>query len=104
MWSRELKSLARDSRRFSPGAEPGGRALQLVPVHDPVRQAVLDRLRGGEVAVPLHVLVDLRDGATRVVRVDLVDPLPLGDHFAGVDVDVGRLALEPARWLVDEDL
>src|SRR3954454_5389489 len=102
MWSRALRPtiLAYSSSR----AEPGGSALELVAVDDPIRQPVLDGFRGGEVAIALHVLVDLRDRVARVMRVDLVDAAALGDDLARVDVDVGRLPLEAAGGLVDEDL
>ena len=63
---------------------------------DPVDQAVLDGLLGGEEAVAVHVVVDLLDRLAGVVGVDLVDALAQLEDLAGVDLDVGRLALEAA--------
>src|SRR6478672_12418570 len=102
MWSRLLrKAILADS---SPRTEPGRGALELVAVDDPVREPVFDRLGGCEEAVALHVAVDLRDRTAGVMRIDLVDAPPQGEDLSGVDVDVGRLALEAAGGLVDEDL
>src|SRR6185503_16435515 len=102
MWSRLLrKTILADS---SPRTEPGRGALELVAVDDPVREPVFDRLGGCEEAVALHVAVDLRDRTAGVMRIDLVDAAPQGEDLSGMDVDVGRLALEAAGGLVDEDL
>jgi hypothetical protein len=65
-----------------------------VRLDDPVDQPVLDGLFGLEEAVALHVDVDLLDGLAGVVGVDLVDLRAGLDDLAGVDLDVGRLALE----------
>ena len=78
-------------------------SLGLVVLDDAVDQAVLDRLLRGEEAVALHVRVDLLLGLPGVERVDLVDPLARLEDLSRVDLDVGRLALEAGRRLVDQD-
>src|SRR3954452_21672112 len=70
---------------------------------DPVDQPVVQGLVGAEEVVALHVAVHLLDRAPGVVRIDLVDPRTGLEDLARVDLDVGRLALEPGRRLVDED-
>ena len=72
-------------------------------VDDPVDEPVLDGLVGLEEAVALHVAVDLLLGLPGVVGVDLVGALADVEDLAGVDLDVGGLALEARRRLVDED-
>ena len=63
---------------------------------DAVDEAVLGGLVGLEEAVALHVVMDLLDRLPGVLGVDLVDA-PAGlDDLLRVDLDVGRLALEPA--------
>ena len=74
-----------------------------VVVDHAVDQAVLDRLVGLEEAVALHVGVDLLDRLAGVVGVDLVDPPADVEDLPRVDLDVGRLALEARRRLVDQD-
>jgi hypothetical protein len=69
---------------------------------DPVDQAVLRRLLGGEEAVALHVLADALLRVARVPGVDAVDVAAQLEDLAGVDLDVRGLALEAARGLVDE--
>src|SRR5215207_290463 len=78
-------------------------ARALVLVDHAVDQAVLRSLICLEEAVALHVAVDLLLGAARVPRVDLVDALARLEDLGGVDLDVGRLALEARRRLVDQD-
>ena len=96
--SRRLRAAARSVRQpLAPLAD----LLRLA--QDAVDQAVLDRLLGGEEAVALHVLVDLLDRLAGVLRVDLVEPRAQGERLLGVDRDVGGLALEAARDLVDQD-
>src|SRR4051794_12435412 len=70
---------------------------------DAVDQAVLLGLVRPEEAVALHVAVNLLDGASRVMGVDLVDPLARLEDLPRVDLDVARLALEAGRRLVDQD-
>ena len=60
-----------------------------------VDQPVLDGLVGLEEPVALHVVVDLLERLAGVVGVDLVDPPADVEDLPGVDLDVGRLALEP---------
>src|SRR5947209_19984605 len=79
------------------------RFLQLVVVDHPVDEAVLDRLIGLEEAVALHVGVDLLEALPGVLGVDLIDPPADVEDLLGVDRDVGGLALEAGRGLVDED-
>jgi hypothetical protein len=47
-------------------------------------------------------LVDLPVGAPGVVGVELVEPGAQRERLAGMDLDVGALALEAAAGLVDE--
>src|SRR4051794_3124235 len=75
-----------------------------VPVHNhPVDQPVVRRLVGREEAVALEVDGDLLLRLAGVLRVDLLHALAQGQRLAGVDLDVGRLPLEAAGRLVDED-
>ena len=53
--------------------------------------------------VALHVLVDAIALLAGVLGVDRLDALAQLQDLAGVDLDVSRLALEPAARLVDED-
>src|SRR3546814_4782563 len=78
-----------------------------------VRRALLDhlvnqteglRLLARHEIVPLHALLDLVHRAAGVLDVDLVQPLAGPDDLAGVDLDVGGLALEAAGRLVDHHL
>ena len=62
----------------------------------PVHQSVPDRLGTGEVPVALHVGVHALELLACVLGVDLVDAGAQRQHLAGVDLDIGRLALEPA--------
>src|SRR2546425_3636956 len=76
-----------------------------LPVSDHlVDDPVLMGLVGVQVVVPLHVLRNLLHRLIRVLRDDLLQaPLEV-DRLSGLDLDVGALALEPAGYLVDEDL
>src|SRR3954449_573428 len=87
----------------SRSVRPRALTMRSMLLDDAVDQPVLLRLVGPEEVVALHVAVYLLDRAPRVVRVDLVDPLARLEDLAGVDLDVGRLALEAGRRLVDED-
>src|SRR5712692_38319 len=64
---------------------------------------LLGGLRGQEV-VPLRVLRDLLHLLACVPRQDLVQLLPGPQYLLGMDLDVGRLPLHAAPWLVDEDV
>src|SRR5256885_454627 len=64
---------------------------------------VLRFLRSHEV-IALHVLRDFLHRLSRVLRHDLLESALEGDRLPGVDLDVGRLPLEAAPDLVDEDL
>src|SRR5215207_10563182 len=70
------------------------------PVDDPVGL----RFFRAEEIVALSVLPDLLQVLAGVVRDDLVEAPAQLDHLAGVDLDVGRLALEAGGDLVDQDL
>src|SRR5947209_13625692 len=75
----------------------------LVVVDHPVDEGVGCRLIGLEEAVALHVGVDLLEALPGVLGVDLIDPPADVEDLLGVDRDVGGLALEAGRGLVDED-
>jgi hypothetical protein len=62
---------------------------------DLVDEAVLGGLIRLEEAVALHVGVHALLGLAGVQRVDLVDALAGLEDLGGVDLDVGRLTLEP---------
>src|SRR4051794_24370331 len=68
-----------------------------------VDQPVFDGLIRGEEAVALHVFVDLLDRLAGVLRVDLIEPAAERECLLRVNGDVGRLALEATRDLVDQD-
>ena len=70
---------------------------------DSVDEPVGDGLIGREIAVALHVGVDPLHGLARVLGIDLVDSGPQRQYLAGVDLDIGRLPLEAAGRLVDQD-
>jgi len=68
----------------------------------PIDQPVLHTLLGVEEAVAFHVVVQLLHGLPRVTRVDLLGAAAQLEHLAGVDLDIGGLALESRRGLVDQ--
>src|SRR5437764_3474628 len=76
----------------------------LVMLDDAIDDLVLRRLLGAHEVVALRVLGDLVERLAGVPGDDLVEPLADVDDLAGVDLDIRRLALKPARHLVDEDL
>ena len=86
-----------------PARNPAGFGLELVRFDHPVDQPVLTRLFRLEEFVAFHVEGDLLDRLAGVFDVDVVQPVAQLEHLAGVDLDVGGLAFEPARGLVDED-
>ena len=71
---------------------------------DAVDDVVLLGLFGAHEVVAIGVLRDLLERLARVVGDDLVEPAADVDDLAGVDLDVGGLALEAAGDLVDQDL
>ena len=71
---------------------------------DAVDDVVLRRLLGAHEVIVLGVLGDLLERLPGVLGDDLVEALADVDDLARVDLDVRRLALEPARDLVDQDL
>ena len=94
-----LKACERRTAVRNP-ARPVG---QVAVLDDPVDESVGDRLRAGEVAVALHVGVHPLELLAGVLGIDLVDARAQRQHLPGVDLDVARLALEPAGGLVDQD-
>ena len=93
----------RGRRRGRGRVGPVAVAVAVAVVGDAVDQAELARLLGGEVAVALEGVGDLLRGAPGVLDVDLLDAAAQLERLAGVDLDVGRLALVAAAGLVDED-
>src|SRR5919202_1983352 len=92
------------AKKAATTARASGRITsRLVAVDHAIDEAVLRGLAGLEEAVALHVAVDLLLALARVLGVDLVDALARLEDLVGVDLDVGRLALEARRRLVDED-
>src|ERR1035437_10171433 len=69
-----------------------------------VDQSVLERLFRGHEVVALHVLGDLLPLLPGMRREDLLEPALDVDYLARLDLDVGSLALEAARNLMDQDL
>src|SRR5581483_12019786 len=96
---------ARDARAGLGADSPraGDVASRSVVVDHAVDQTVLDRFLGLEEPVALHVGMHLLHRLPGVLGVDLVDPAADVEDLAGVDLDVGRLTLEPGRWLMDQD-
>ena len=70
---------------------------------DRVDDPVLLGFRRAEEEIPLHVARDLLLRLAGVLGVDLLQAPLEADHLAGLDLDVGALALEPAGHLVDQD-
>ena len=66
-------------------------------VHEPVR---LSRLSTHEV-VTVRIAPNRLDILTRVFGQNTVQTRPQVQNLAGVDLNVGRLTLEAAEWLVD---
>src|SRR5258705_11452109 len=76
-----------------------------LPVRDDVvDDAVLPGLVWIHVVVAFHVLRNLLIRLIRVLGDDLLQAALEVDRLAGLDLDVGALALEAAGYLVDEDL
>src|SRR2546423_11478849 len=71
------------ARRHEARPQPG----QLVRSDHAVDQAVVARLRGCEVTVSVHVVVDTLPQLARVPRIDAVDVLAQLEDLAGVDLD-----------------
>src|SRR5436305_14956452 len=80
----------------SSAIEPGGRARDLVGFDHSVGEPILNGLLRSEEAVALHVLVHALEVLARVLGVDLVHAPAQVQHLLRMDLDVGRLALEPA--------
>ena len=78
-------------------------AVPVAVLHHAVHEPVLARLLGREEAVALEHVGDVLDGPARVLGVDLLDAPAQLERLLRVDLDVGRLALEAAAGLVDED-
>src|SRR5215204_1955172 len=78
--------------------ESVGRATRSPPASvlgdHPIDDAVLDGLIGAHEVVALGVGTHLLHVLARVLGDDLVEPAAQLDDLAGVDLDVGRLALE----------
>src|SRR3954453_17950499 len=82
-----------------------GDGLGVYPVRDHVvDDAVLLGFLCGEEVVALHVPRDLFVRASGVQRQDLLEPALERNRLARLDLDVGRLPLEPTGHLMDEDL
>src|SRR5579862_5776893 len=79
-------------------------AFRLPVGDDGVDQPVVPGLVCGHVVVALHVLRDLVGRLIRVLGDDLLQAALEIDRLAGLDLDVGALALESAGNLVNEDL
>mgnify|MGYP007097289775 CR=1 FL=1 len=77
------------SRGFSLASLLGGRPAIQYLVDQPVRHGLF----GTHEVVAIGVLGDLLDALPRVPGQQLVEMLPDLEHFTGVDVDVGGLAL-----------
>src|SRR5918994_4442036 len=68
-----------------------------------VDHAVRAGLLGTEDEIALRVRVDPLDGLPRVLGQDLLDATTLPGDLGRVDLDVGRLSLDPAVGLMEQD-
>src|ERR1700712_5051874 len=84
--------------------ESVGRAMGSVLVDHPVNDAVGLRLVAAQEVIALGIGPNLLVRLLRVLGDDLVQSSADVDDLFSVDLDIGRLALETARDLVDEDL
>src|SRR6476469_9212574 len=64
---------------------------------------VVPRFFRTEEEVPFHIARNLFLTLAGVVGVNLLQAALEADHLAGLDLDVGALALEPAGHLMDQD-
>src|SRR3954463_1676796 len=89
---------------FSPEEDFSDMGLGVLPRYeDFVHQAVLYRFFGSHEKVPVGVPGDGLNGLAGVLGEDLVQPGLQIEDFLGVDLDIGDLALEAARGLVNHD-
>src|SRR4029453_9856004 len=80
-----------------------GQGLAAIGDHR-VDDPIVEGLVGVHEVIALHVLADLVDLLSSVLRDDLLEPLLQAEGLAGLDLDIRRLALKAAGDLVDEDL
>src|SRR5215204_1676570 len=78
-------------------------AVAVARLQDAIDEAVSHRLVRVHEAVAVHVVVDAFGALAGVAGVELVEAPAQGQRLARVDLDVGRLPLESAGGLVDED-
>src|SRR4029077_12734471 len=97
-----LPSVARAISLLLPRS--GGFVYCLTVGNHLVDNAVLLRFFCRHVVVALHVLRDLVDRLVRVKSDDLLQAPLETDRLPRLDLDIGALALEAARDLVDQDL
>src|SRR3954463_9379558 len=83
------------------GKRRSARRSRLMFRDDAVDDVVLLRLLRAHEVVTFGVVRDLLESLPGVVGDDFVEPAPHVDDLFGVDLDVGRLALEAGRDLVD---
>src|SRR2546427_299486 len=89
--------LGRQHERFA------DRARRRLGRDDFVDDSIVLRLLGGHEKVAIGVTLDLVHALAGVVHEDAVQLLAHPEDLAGLDVDVGRLALHAAQRLVDHD-
>src|SRR3954463_195366 len=102
-WTPASSATAEGTIRTAPSAIRR-RTNRLPVLNDAVDDLVLLRLLRAHEVVALGVLRDLLQWLAGVLGDDLVETLAHVDDLLGVDLDVGRLAGESARDLVDQDL
>src|SRR5258706_476402 len=89
--------------RRDPDTSGGGRCRFAAADQHLVHQTVLYRLFGAEEIVPIRVALDGLHFLPGVLRHQVVQATAQIQDLAGMDFDIGRLALKPSHRLVNHD-
>src|SRR5690349_19207424 len=83
---------------------PGADLLGGWPVFDHlVNQPKVPALLRRHIGIAFEFTFDCLKWLAGVADVDIVQPLAQSEYFARLDLDIGRLPLGAARWLVHHD-